>query len=72
MNFLGGPLAFYELDPEEQKAAVTWYLSKADKNIMFASKSPICVADLAILASEIFGGKKKAEKNISGIDIFNI
>jgi hypothetical protein len=71
MNFLGSPLGFYDLDLEEQKAAMLWYLAKSDKGAMFASRSPLCASDLAIFASEVFGGKKK-EKSISGLDIFSM
>jgi hypothetical protein len=71
MNFLGSPLAFYDLEPDEQKAAITWYLAKSDKAAMFASRAPLCASDVAILASEIFGGKKKSS-DISGLDIFNM
>jgi|688.fasta_scaffold1719602_1 hypothetical protein len=71
MNFLGSPLAFYDLEPDEQKAALTWYLAKSDKAAMFASRSPLCASDVAVIAAEIFS--KKAKKNdISGIDIFNM
>jgi hypothetical protein len=71
MNFLGSPLAFYDLDIEEQKAAMLWYLAKSDKQAMFASRSPLCASDLAMFAGEVFGKKKKADE-ISGIDIFNM
>jgi hypothetical protein len=73
MNFLGGPLAFYDLEYDEKLAALFWYLTKTSGNNapIFASRSPLSASDLMLLAKEIFGNNKKTS-NISGIDIFSM
>jgi hypothetical protein len=74
MTFLGGPLAFYELDADEKEAVLFWYFSKVDDKVgekfTLASRAPLCSADVMTIASIILP-KKKAPSSVSGLDIFN-